>query len=180
MNLVLCSGGWSLCGLDESCPPLALEPPFPTNTLRQLLVHLKDPVPQQERPGVVYHIPCTNFSWAYIGQTGRTLTQRLKEHRRAVINGDLTTSALAEHAHSTSQPINWTEARVIATCSHTFRRCLLESWMIHRETNHPNSELVHSPTSIRPLLGTHKWSIDKHPFCFNFNWYYKILDVYKE
>ena len=133
--------------------PLALEPPFPTNTLRQLLVHLKDPVPQQERPGVVYHIPCTNFSWAYIGQTGRTLTQRLKEHRRAVINGDLTTSALAEHAHSTGQPINWTEARVIATCSHTFRRCLLESWMIHRETNHPNSELVHSPTSIRPLLG---------------------------
>ena len=91
---------------------------------------------QLERPGVVYHIPCTNCPKTYIGQTGRTLTQCLKEHRRAVTNGDLATSALAEHAHSTGHPINWTEARVIATCSHTSRRCLLKSWMIHKETNH--------------------------------------------
>ena len=91
---------------------------------------------QLERPGVVYHIPCTNCPKAYIGQTGRTLTQCLKEHRRAVTNGDLATSALAEHAHSSGHSINWTEARVIATCSHTCRQCFLESWMIQKETNH--------------------------------------------
>ena len=102
-------------------PPLGIRTTFrPTNTLRQLLVCPKDTVPQLERPGVVYHIPCTNCPQVYIGQTGRTLTQRLKEHRRAVTNGDLATSALAEHAHSTGHPINWTEAHVIATCSHTF------------------------------------------------------------
>ena len=125
MSLVLYSGGWYLCG---------------------------DPVPQQERPYVVYHIPCTNCPQAYIGQTGRTLTQHLKEHRRAVTNGDLATSALAEHAHSTGHPINWTEARVIATCSHTSRRCFLESWMIHRETNHLNRELGSLPHIYKTLI----------------------------
>ena len=48
------------------------------NTLRQLLVHPKDQVPQQERPGVVYRIPCTNWPRTYIGQTGWTLTRTLK------------------------------------------------------------------------------------------------------
>ena len=125
-------------------------------TLQQLLaivlVRPKDPVPQQERLGVVYHIACTNCPQAYIGQTGRTLTQCLKKHQRAVTNGDLATSALAEHAHSTGHPINWTEARVIATCSHTSRRCLLESWMIHRETNHLNRELGSLPHIYKTLI----------------------------
>ena len=122
--------------------PLGIRTTFhPINTLRQPLVHPKDQVPQQERPGVVYCIPCTNCPRTYIGQTGRTLTQRLKEHQRAVRNADTATSALAEHAHSTGDPVNWTEARVIDTCSYTSRRCLLESWMIHKENNHLNREL---------------------------------------
>ena len=68
-------------GTQTSPLPLGIRTTFrPTNTLRQLLVHPKDPVHQLERPGVVYHIPCTNCPQVYIGQTGRTLTQRLKEH----------------------------------------------------------------------------------------------------
>ena len=36
--------------------PLGIRTTFrPANTLQQLLVRPKDPVPQQERPGVVYH-----------------------------------------------------------------------------------------------------------------------------
>ena len=87
-----------------------------------------------------------------IGKTGRTLTQCLKEHRRAITNGDLATSALAEHAHSTGHPINWTEVHVIATCSHTSRQCLLESWMIHKETNHLNRELSSLPHIYKTLI----------------------------
>ena len=131
--------------------PLGIRTTFrPINTLRQLLVHPKDHVPQQERPGVVYRIPCTNCSRTYIGQTGRP--QRLKEHRRAVRNADTATSALAEHVHSTGHPVNWTEARVIDTCSYTSRRCLLESWMIHKETNHLNRELGTLPHIYKTLI----------------------------
>ena len=57
-----------------------------------------------------------------------------------------------EHAHSTGHPINWTEDRVIATFSHTSRRCLLESWMIHRETNHLNRELGSLPHIYKTLI----------------------------
>ena len=103
----------------------------------------------------VYRIPCTNCPRTYIGQTGRTLTQRLKEHQRAVRNADTATSALAEHAHSTGHPVNWTEARVIDTCPYTSRRCLLESWMIHKETNHLNRELGTLPHIYKTLI--------KHP-----------------
>ena len=121
--------------------PLGIRTSFrPINTLRQILVHPKDPVPKQERAGVVYRIPCNNCPQAYIGQTGRTLTQRLKEHQRAVRNGDSATSALAEHAHSTGHPIDWTKAHVIDTCTHTSRRHLIESWMIQKETTPLNRE----------------------------------------
>ena len=47
-----------------------------------------------EALSVVYRIPCTNCPRTYIGQTGRTLTQRLKEHQRAVRNADTATLAL--------------------------------------------------------------------------------------
>ena len=70
----------------------------PQMTLRQLLVHPKDRVPMDERKGVVYSISCALCPKVYIGQTGRFLKHRLKEHRRAVRNGDVPASALAEHA----------------------------------------------------------------------------------
>ena len=42
--------------------------PFPT--FRQLLSQPKDKVPELQRSGVIYKIPCTNCSVVYIGQTG--------------------------------------------------------------------------------------------------------------
>ena len=54
------------------------------NTLRQLTVDPKDPIPKEDKAGVVYQIPCSNCPQTYIGQTGRTLGQRLKEHKKAV------------------------------------------------------------------------------------------------
>ena len=59
--------------------PLGIRTTFHlTNTLRQILVHPKDPIPKQERSCVVYRIPCINCPRAYIGQTSRTLAQQIK------------------------------------------------------------------------------------------------------
>ena len=41
-------------------------------------LHPKDPVPDHQQAGVVYKIPCSDCSKSYIGQTGRTLAQRVK------------------------------------------------------------------------------------------------------
>ena len=35
---------------------------------------------------------------AYVGQSGRTVECRMKEHKRAVEHGNIDTSAIAEHA----------------------------------------------------------------------------------
>ena len=52
----------------------------------------------EERKGVVYSISCTVCPKVYIGQTGRSLKHRLKEHWRALRNGDVAAFAWAEHA----------------------------------------------------------------------------------
>ena len=70
----------------------------PYRTLSNILVHPKDPVPPDQRKGVVYRIPCADCDMTYVGQTGRTIQVHREEHLRALTNIDPQTSALAEHA----------------------------------------------------------------------------------
>ena len=71
--------------IKRNLAPLGIRTFFqPTNTLRQVLVCPKDPVLKENRSGVIYQIPCSRCPQTYIGQTGRTLGQRLKEHQRAI------------------------------------------------------------------------------------------------
>ena len=53
----------------------------PHRTLRNILVHPKDKVTDDKKSDVVYKIPCKNCEASYIGETGRTLGTRIKEHR---------------------------------------------------------------------------------------------------
>ena len=69
----------------------------PLVSLRNILSHPKDPLLQDFRSGIVYQILIGNCSKSYVRQTGRSLSQRIKEHRRAVENFHVDTSALAEH-----------------------------------------------------------------------------------
>ena len=70
--------------------PLGVKVVFrPLRTLRQMLVRLKDPLPVDERKGVVYSFPCVECRSMYIGQTGRCLKQCVSEHHRALKNGDV-------------------------------------------------------------------------------------------
>ena len=82
-------------------------------TLRQILVKPKDPTPITSRKGVVYSIPCADCNKCYIGQSGRSLSCRMKEHRRAVVSGDMNASAIAEHAWTNHHGVNWEEAKVL-------------------------------------------------------------------
>ena len=114
--------------------PLGVKVVFrPLRTLRQILVHPKDPVPIKERNGVVYSIPCVECSSVYIGQTGRSLKQRISEHRRALKNGDIQTSALAEHVFKTGHAVDLSQSEVLDHHQHTTTRCMLESWYIQHD-----------------------------------------------
>ena len=63
-------------------------------------MHPKDRTPSQQRPGVVYRIPWKFCAKVYIGQMGHTLEHRLKEHRRALVSGEVSLSAVAQHGTS--------------------------------------------------------------------------------
>ena len=62
---------------------------------------------------MVYKIPCRSCTKEYISQTGRTLEHRLKEHRRALVSGDVNLSAVAQHAVDEGHDIDWSSATVI-------------------------------------------------------------------
>jgi len=97
----------------------------PHTTLRNLLVHPKDS--DEEKPEVVYKIPCKNCERVYVGETGRPLGARVKEHRKEVdsITGIFTTaektraasicnkSAITDHVCNQNHVIDWVNAKVI-------------------------------------------------------------------
>ncbi len=60
----------------------------PTKSLRGTLVNVKDPLPTPEQRNVVHHIPCSDRPNAYVDQTGRQLSTRVKEHKGAVRRQD--------------------------------------------------------------------------------------------
>lgn len=106
-------------------------------TLRQILMRPKDPIPHEEPVGVgvVYRIPCKDCPKAYIGQSGRSLVLRLKEHKRAVHNCDTNASALVKHAWQEQHQIDWSSAEILDSEQFLSPRLLLESWFIHSEKN---------------------------------------------
>ena len=133
--------------------PLAIQVTFcPFRTLRQELVHPKDSVPADHRKEVVYSIPCAKCPCTYIGQTGRSLDHRLREHRQALKNGDLRSSALAEHVFSSNHQVDLSKAMVTDTHNHTQTRCMLESWHIQHHQSPLNRKRGTLPGLYAALL----------------------------
>ena len=146
-----------ISGLSESIcrvlAPLAIQVTFrPYRTLRQELVHPKDPVPANCRKGLVYSIPCAECPHTKIGQAGRSLDHRLCEHRWALKNGDLGSSALAEHVFSSNHRVDLSKGMVIDTHNHTQTRCMLESWCIQHHQPPINRENGTLPGIYAALL----------------------------
>ncbi len=54
-----------------------------SRTLRSLIVKVKKRIPQEKIKGVIYRVQCECGS-SYVGETGRTLETRLKEHKRTI------------------------------------------------------------------------------------------------
>ncbi len=81
---------------------------------------MKDPLPTLKQRNVVYHIPCSDCPNVYVGQTGRQLYTRVKEHKDAVRRQD-ENSLLVLHCLTTCHAFDWGGASVIGkgTTKHT-------------------------------------------------------------
>ena len=87
----------------------------PVKSLRQILSRPKDTIPISKRTGVVYNIPCKDCDISYIGETGRALKTRTKEHEASVRLRKTESSALSEHANYNDHDIAWDDVTILAT-----------------------------------------------------------------
>ena len=71
-----------------------------TSTIKSLLMHPKDPIPDAQETDIIYHWkrPADNCTSEYIGETSRSLKERVSDHRNQ------TTSAIRNHYISTKHP----------------------------------------------------------------------------
>ena len=72
-----------------------------TNTLKTLLGNPKDKDPKNNQTGIIYHYKCPqiNCPSAYIGESGRSLGERVKEHFKAP-------STIHLHSTTTGHPMD--------------------------------------------------------------------------
>ena len=104
----------------------------PITTLRRLLTNVKDKDKPEDRQGAVYKIKCCDCQASYIGETGRNLSTRLTEHKRATRNGDVN-NHIAEHHLQTKHKIDWPSATCFMYSTDYYKRLTLESWFTNLE-----------------------------------------------
>ena len=108
---------------------------FKSRTVRSLLMKVKPQRSLTEHKGVIYQIPCHDCEQVYIGETGRPLSTRLKEHQRHCRNGDTDKSAVALHGWSLNHRIDWDSSDVIDREDRLFQRRVKEALHIRRTNN---------------------------------------------
>ncbi len=101
----------------------------------QLLYSHKDKTDNNLKPGV-YRIPCT-CGKVYIGETGRNLKLRQKEHNDCCAKCQVDKSALAKHAWELDHPIKWNNSELLVPVRNYFSRQIRESIEIFKNQTIP-------------------------------------------
>ncbi|XP_071476521.1 uncharacterized protein [Diadema antillarum] len=100
-----------------------------SNKLHNSLHSHKDKHPKHKQPGV-YRIPC-ECGKVYIGETGRSLETRLKEHKTCYRRSEWEKSAIVKHAQQSEHRINWEDSKLITSIKNWNTRRIREAIEIH-------------------------------------------------
>ena len=128
----------------------------PTNTLRQHLVHPKDPTHKENKTGVIYEVKCATCSRLYVGETSRTLGKRLEEHKKT------TASAINEHCQNTGHQIDWKNVRILGKEDHWMKRKIKEAIEIRRKKPSLNRDQGWDLPPIFCNLLSHDLTVSSH------------------
>ena len=128
----------------------------PINTLRQQLVHPKDPTPKDKKSGVVYQIKCKTCNRLYIGETARSLKTRMDEHKKTA------SSAIREHQTNTGHAIDWENAKIIGREDHWLKRKIKEAIAIRKDKPSLNRDQGWDLPPIFNSLLSHDQTIGGH------------------
>ena len=97
-----------------------------TNTLRTALGNPKDKDPRNNQTGIIYHYQCPqiNCPSAYIGESGRSLGERVKEHFKAP-------SPIHLHSTTTGHPMDPEQFNIVHKEVNSHSRTIKEAMFIH-------------------------------------------------
>ena len=124
-------------------------------TLRPHLVRPKDTVDPVKQDGVVYRIPY-ECGKVYIGETGRSMHERIKEHDRDIRLARTQTSAVSEHAHKTGHYPLWNEVKFIDRDPHWYTRRVKEAIHIRLHPDNINRDSgIEIPEAWIPTIKKH-------------------------
>ena len=101
---------------------------FEYNNLKKYLI--KNHIP--DTSATIYKIPCNNCEESYIGETGRDVITRVKEHRACVRRGDENNSCF-RHMRDKGHAIDFDETKEIVQVKDHHKRKILESALIDKE-----------------------------------------------
>jgi len=130
-----------------------------------VLVHPKDRISDEEKPEMVYKIPCKNCECVYVGETGRPLAARVKEHHKEVdsITGIFTRaektraasicnkSAITDHVCNENHVTDWANAKVIDRESDKAGRLITKGGNMDQEDRQHESRRGELP--VEPCMG---------------------------
>ena len=139
-----------------------------STTLRSLLCQTKPNDSLQRSKEVVYSLPC-QCSDIYIGETGRPLAVRIKEHKDNVSRRKVFSSLVAEHAVSNGHHFDWESAACLYKESNPKKRKFIESAFIACGNNIVSQSSMFFPESwhtllkpaIREIMDRHKTFVTK-------------------
>ena len=121
----------------------------PFNTLRNVLVKPKDNIPKDQQCGLVYQISCQNCDNTYIGETGRNMGTRFKEHT----SRKGTNSAMKEHLETAGHRCTLDEVKILDKEDNWYKRKVKEAISIQRHRPSLNRDKgLELPPVYSPLL----------------------------
>ncbi|PSN31891.1 hypothetical protein C0J52_20819 [Blattella germanica] len=125
-----------------------------SNKLHSRLVNVKDRPAKLATAGI-YSIPCS-CGLLYIGQTGRTVEERRKEHIRYCKLHQVDKSAIAQHSAETGHAIDFDKIDILGREDRRFPRLIKEAIQIAKHPHNINRDDGYQLSNTwRSLLDVH-------------------------
>ena len=112
----------------------------PTRTLKHELTHLKDKQPAFNKAGVVYKLDCNECDAVYVGETGRQVKDRMREHQNDIVKAKQV-SKVYNHVNETGHSFNFDNVTVLDNCQSVKVRLQLECIHTELQSNSINRSL---------------------------------------
>ena len=94
----------------------------PHHTLFLLFRNPKDAINFEQKRGLVYQISCRDCNAVYVGETGRSVRTRKREHAAAFKTFNTRKSALSQHVMDFNHRIDRNNVKILKSKSHAYRR----------------------------------------------------------